>query len=152
MAVVASGAAGYFVGVTNHRTTTSTITSISNRIQTTQTTCNIVGQPGDFYLRILSDGTAQPLAGVKVTATNTPALCNGTPAGSQNAQTFTTDGTEWTRLYGYNNAGYSIVASYSGQNYSLSGELRPVSITCATLYLPSGRTNVTIFEMQTVCK
>lgn len=51
-----------------------------------------------------------------------------------------------------NNGGYSFMVKYSGQNYTITADLRPVSLTCATLFLPSGRTNITISEFQSICK
>jgi hypothetical protein len=43
------------------------------------------------------------------------------------------------------------MVTYLGQTYTFTASLRPVSLTCATLYVPSGRTSVTIEEFQTDC-
>jgi hypothetical protein len=78
-------------------------------------------------------------------ATNEPDLCPlGTPATPVLTLNFTTNNTEWYPLNGDNNMGYSFVITDSGQTYTFSASLRPVLSTCATLYVPSGRTNVTL--------
>jgi len=127
---------------TNTTTTTTTMTA---------TACVIFGQPGPIFLRILSDSTLKPVVGAQVVATNQPALCNGSPATGRTTVTFTTSGTEWYSLDSENDAGYSFLVSYSGQNYTFMANLAPVSVTCATLFIPSGRTNITITEFQTTC-
>jgi hypothetical protein len=118
---------------------------------TTSTVCIILGQPGPFFLRVVSDSDQSPLVGATVAATNEPALCNGVPATSQTTTTFTTSDTGWYSLVSENDGGYSLLVNYSGQSYSFIADLRPVSVTCATLYIPSGMTNVTITEFQTTC-
>ena len=118
---------------------------------TTSTTCVITGQPGPFFLRVLSDSTQTPVSGAQVTATNQPALCNGTPATGQTTLRFTTNATQWYQLGSENNAGYSFVVVYLGQSYSFGASLAPISVTCATLYVPSGKTNVTMAAFRTSC-
>jgi hypothetical protein len=113
--------------------------------------CTITGQAGGLQLRILSDSTLQPILGATVRATNSPAQCNYALATTQTSTTFTTDGKSWFTLPTDNNAGYSFVISYSNQTYRFSASLAPLSITCATLYVPSGKTNVTTYEYQTSC-
>ena len=55
-----------------------------------------------------------------------------------------TDGnTVWYSLPGQDNEGYTFGVRYQGQTYGFSIVLEPLSTTCATLYLPSGVTNVT---------
>ena len=124
---------------------------------TTTTFCSITGQAGGAFLRILSDSTQVPVVGAQVSAANKPAYCGSnsyttdSPATSQTTITFTTNSTEWYSLNTLNNAGYSFVVKYSGQSYTLTIDLRPVSTTCATLLVPSGHTNSTITELQTAC-
>lgn len=133
------------IGTSQSTNTTTTTTT------TTATACVILGQPGPIFLRVLSDSTLNPLVGAQIMAKNQPALCNGSPATGQTTLTFTTNGTEWYSLGSENDAGYSFIISYSGQNYTFTANLAPVSVTCATLFVPSGRTNVTITEFQSTC-
>src|SRR5437016_1211495 len=134
-----------------------TNSSLSANHQTTAlTTCAIQGQPGPFFLRVVSDANQTPIAGAQVTATNQPASvsCNGQPpylATNKTTLTFTTNNTEWYSLDSQNNAGYSLVVKYSGQSYNFTADLRTISLTCASLYIPSGKTNITITEFQTPC-
>jgi len=115
------------------------------------TTCIISGQPGGLQFRVLSDSTLKPVAGVNLTALNIPAMCGGVPATSQATEMFKTNGTEWFRFPSDNNYQYDFVANYLGHTYTFTATLRPISLTCATLFVPSGRTNVTITEFQSVC-
>ncbi len=111
-------------------------------------TCIISGQPGPIFIRVLSDSN-QTVAGAQVAATSEPGYCGSTPAGSQSTVTFTTSsGTEWYPLNSQNSAGYSFVVTYAGQNYSFTAALRPVLATCTTLYVPSGRTSISIVVFQ----
>jgi hypothetical protein len=66
--------------------------------------------------------------------------------------TFITNSTEWYSLDTTNNAGYTFAIVYSGQSYTVTADLRPISTTCATLFVPSGRMNSTITEFQSSCK
>ena len=114
---------------------------------TTSAECSITGQPGPAFIRVLSDSNQTPVGGALVKATNNPAYC-----GSETTTSFTTTaGTQWYPLNSENSGGYSFVVTYLGQTYTFTASLRPLSTTCATLYVPSGRTNVTIAEFQTTC-
>jgi hypothetical protein len=66
-------------------------------------------------------------------------------------QTFTTNGTQWTSLDTTNGGTYSFTVQYSGHAYTFTADLRPVSLTCTTLYVPSGRTNGTITTFGMSC-
>ena len=123
----------------------------SNSTPLTSSRCVITGQPGPFYLGVLSDSTHQPLVGAKVVATDRPAYCNNQPATSQTSISFTTNGTVWMELPSENNGGYSISVTFSGQTRNFTADLRPVSITCASISFPSGRTNVTITTFGESC-
>lgn len=155
---------GAYLNATLNTTNTSNVTTLSpvttsisqtpatSTITTSiATVCSISGQPAGLELRILSDTSKTPISGAEVKATNQPALCDNTPATKQATVTFTTSDTEWYSLPSDNNAGYSFTVSYSGQDYNFTATLRPVSITCATLFIPSDKTNVTINEFQTTC-
>jgi len=128
-----------------HKQTTSSQSSSES------TACIITGQPGPFFLRVVSDSYQTPIYGAVVNATNKPMYCDGGPATSQTTLVFSTNSTERYSLDSGNNAGYSLVVNYSGQSYSFTADLRPISVTCATLYIPSGNTNVTILAGQTSC-
>jgi hypothetical protein len=64
---------------------------------------------------------------------------------------FTTNGTEWLSLPSNNNYQYSFIANYQGQTFTLTASLGPVSLTCVTLYVPSGNTNITTTELANNC-
>lgn len=160
IAIIVSGVFGYTLAPT--KTTTLTListTTVSNTplsvLSTeTSTVCSISGQPAGFELRILSDSTSTPIVAAQVDATNQPAYCGSSPpiqATSQTTATFQTTTNEWYSLPSDNNAGYSLIVTYSGQTYNLTATLRPVTITCATLYIPSGHSNVTMTEFRTSC-
>ena len=124
----------------------STSNSVSH-----STTCLITGQPAGFYLRVLNDSSGGPVRGAQVAAVSEPAYCDGQQAAPQTTVTFTTNGSEWVGLPSQNDAGYNISVVYSGQTSNFTADLRPVSLTCATVYLPSGRTNMTITEFGETC-
>ena len=141
-------------------TSSATATSASSGTQTTTafgqqtaaaSTCTISGQPGPFYLRVVSDSNQTPIAGAHVAATNEPASCGSMPATSRMTLTFTTNNTEWYALNSQNNAGFSLVVTYAGQTYNFTAYLRPLSLTCASLYVPSGSTDTLTTEFQTTC-
>jgi len=148
---------GIFLSSTFNLTSTTSIQSryISSTgtvtINATSTNCFITGQPGGIFLTVLSDSNATPVIGAQIAATNQPAGVNGSPCGKPATVKFTTRGAEWYQLASDNNAGYSITVTYSGQTYNFTARLAPVSLTCATLFVPSGRTNVTITEFGMSC-
>ena len=128
-------------------TSTSTITQTSTSFQ-----CIISGEPAGIFVRVLSDSSQTPVAGALVIATNEPASCGTSLATGQRTINFTTSAaTQWYPLNSNDNLGYSFLVAYSGQTYTFHATLRPVSVTCATLYVPSGRTNTTITEFQGSC-
>lgn len=123
----------------------------SSSITRTSASCVISGQPGPLFLRVVSDSNETPVAGAVVTATNESAYCGGLPATSETSETFTTNSTEWYSLDSENSAGYSFTVKYQGQTYDFSASLAPVTETCATLFVPSGQTSVSMEEFQTTC-
>ncbi|HUI23504.1 MAG TPA: hypothetical protein VLY82_03825 [Nitrososphaerales archaeon] len=162
--VVGSLGVGYFVGNINQRTVTTTPTNIETSTATStkvvattylSTYCTISGQPGGISVRFLNSTTLTPVNGAYVVAVNRPFLCSGgttlTPAGPQTVTIFTTNRSEWYPLSSDSNHAYSIAAFYAGHTYNFTADLRPVSITCATLYIPSGQTNVTITTFGNTC-
>jgi hypothetical protein len=146
------------VSLQNYPGQTSTISSniASNNITSTISSnvtsseiCITPAQPLGMYLRILSDDSDSPVSGANVTAThefeNLP--CGGVSSPSQLLTTttkFLTNGVEWYSLDTINDGKYILNISFSGKNFDFTAELRPVVITCATLYVPSGISNVTI--------
>jgi hypothetical protein len=86
--------------------------------------------------------------GARVTASSqtTTIGCNGSQTTAQTTFTFTTNNTEWYSLDTANRAGYSIVVTYSGHTYNLTSgfAVGPIFATCASLYIPSGKTGVTM--------
>lgn len=131
-------------------TTIFSLNTTQSQVQQTSISCSISVE-GGLALRILSNSTLQPVVGATVFATNTPASCNNTPATTQTTMKFTTNGTIWYSLPTVNDGGYSFGVGYSNQYYNFSAPILPVSVTCATLYLPSGKTNITINTGQTSC-
>ena len=148
--------AGYFTGnsVRQAITTTSTVLQSTTATlaappdQTTSTDpCFIAGQPAGMFLRVVSDNGDAPIAGAKVTANHSQAndYCNGVLyTGAAATTSFTTDGTTtWYPLDTTNDGSYSLIVQYSGHAYNFTAGMEPIAVTCATLYVPSGRTNVT---------
>jgi hypothetical protein len=144
--------AHFHVALTANTTSTASYTTSTLPTQTAAAECTISGQPGPILLRVVSDYSQTPVVGAVVKATNQPAYCGSYPATEQATTSFTTTaGTEWYSLDSQNNAGYAFAVTYLGQTYTFQADLRPLSATCATLYVPSGRTNVTITEFQSSC-
>lgn len=112
------------------------------------TTCTAPGQPMGMFLRIISDQSSTPVAGVNVTAKHAfpiPDCAGGSSSATRSAEySLVTNGSEWYSLDTFNGGNYSIAASYSGQTYNFTARLGYSTFTCATLYLPSGKTNVTV--------
>jgi hypothetical protein len=163
IAVLIGTGGGYFAGSTTRTTITATITSIETKTATAtevvtsyaSTYCSISGQLGGISVRFLNSSTMEPIAGVYVVAVNKPFSCGGGatpfPATPRTVATFTTNGTEWYPLSSESNAAYSIAAFFAGHSFNFTANLRPVSLTCATLLIPSGQTNVTITTMGMSC-
>ena len=128
---------------TEEFTTLVTLTSSVSRL----TECVDEGPPGPLELRVLNDSSMVPVIGANVTATNTPIYCRGNgnqPLDDNVTVLFTTGPTEWYSIYGEGpDASFAVNVTYAGQNYSFVADLHAESATCATLFLPSGRTNVT---------
>ena len=131
---------------------TSTAKSRATSSTTTSIECVITGQPGPFFLRVVWDSNQTPVAGARVEATTQPASVNGYPCSNPSTEDFTTtSNTKWYSLGTQNEAGYSLTVSYSGQTYNFTAGLEPLSVTCATLSIPSGKADVTIIGFQTAC-
>ena len=138
-------------------TGTGAVTSGPSSTTALSSCVSVAGQPGPFLLRVVSDSDQKPITGAQVIATSqsTTVSCSGLPlTTTQTTLSFTTNNTGWYSLPSQNiniYLGYSITVKYSGQSYNFTAGLRPVSVTCATLYIPSGRTNVTTAEFQSTC-
>lgn len=113
--------------------------------------CTFTASPGPVFLRVLSDSNQTSVAGAKVEYTNTPMSCNGYPAEPRATQTFVTNSTEWHPLSSGQDASLSFVVTYSGQAYNFSTGLGIEAVTCVTLLVPSGNTNVTFGNFQSTC-
>jgi hypothetical protein len=132
----------------------SALTTIITRAASSSASvmCTVSAPTGPFYFRALSDSGGVPIAGAKVAASNRPVLCNGSPLGDNVTIIFTTGSAPWYSLRGDGlDSSWSVKVDYSARNYTLSTYLQPVSATCATIFLPSGRTNVTFYEFQSTC-
>jgi hypothetical protein len=107
-------------------------------------TCVILGQPGGLILKILSDLTSQPVKNADVSAIATGSeACNGISSTTQSSIQFETNGTSSYDLPTSDFYSYSFVIKYSNQDFRFNATLSPILTTCATLYVPSGKTNVT---------
>lgn len=134
------------------QTVLSFTTTATETVTSTGYECTISGQAGGIYIRVLSDSSQTPVTGALVIATNQPDYCGTLPATGERTINFTTTAsTQWYPLNSGDNGGYSFLVAYSGQTYTFHANLAPVSLTCATLYIPSGKTNVTITEFQDTC-
>lgn len=116
---------------------TSTVTGASP--------CPIAGPPNGVYIRILSDASGNPVVGANVSVAQKDGgpTCNGVlyfEKGSM--ETFITDGTQWHSLDMGNYGLLSITVRYSGASYQLMAGTSPLSVSCATLYVPSGKSSV----------
>jgi len=165
IAILVGAGAGFFAGSSIRSTSTTTATNFETTSATTtevvtsyvSTYCTITGQPGGISVRFLNSSTMAPVPGVYIVAVNRPFYCSGYagepayPATAQTATVFTTNSVEWYPLSSDNNFAYSIAAFYGGHSYNFTANLRPVSFTCATLYIPSGQTNVTITTFGNSC-
>ena len=124
---------------------------------TTQTSCTIAVHAGEnlgLFLRVVSDTNQKPIMGARVVATYQVIQipCIGSPSTiTQIASAFTTSNTEWYAFDSQNGGPYSIVVSYSGHRYGLTMQGQPESAVCESLYVPSGRTNVTVVGYVSTC-
>jgi hypothetical protein len=134
---------------------TTTVTQMATSSQTTtsatssRSLCISPGQPLGVFLRVLNDSTSLPVVGANVTA-----LANGYSGNCgiatvstftwQSTYVFITNSTEWYPLNLVNVDSYQFTVSYLGQTYNF--HLAPLGLsvyTCGTMYLPSGKTNMT---------
>jgi len=155
-AIIASSYLGTTRTIAKTSTTTITTTLTSTSSVTTQSTCIEPGliNNGPIFVRVASDSNQTPVVGAQVTATSQSLTfaCDGSVlATSQTRLTFTTNNTEWYSLSGQNDGSYSIAVEYSDQSYNLTANLKPVSVVCASLYIPSGRENITTIVGQSAC-
>jgi len=119
--------------------------------------CTLQPQPTGFSMRVLWDSNMTPVAGAEVSAKNSPHYCGSglgleeEAAVPSSSSYNTTSGREWQPFIAEGNQGYSLVVTYANSKFDFYAVIQPSSLTCATLYIPSGRTNVTISESQTTC-
>ena len=108
-----------------------------------------------MFLSVASDSGDAPVAGAQVIAIHRQGsdTCNGVfYPGQSSVTTFVTNGTTaWYPLDATNDGSYSFAVEYSGHIYNFSALMQPVYVTCAALYVPSGRTNVTLSGLRTTC-
>jgi hypothetical protein len=114
--------------------------------------CTVSAGPGLFALRVVSDSNQTPVSGAQVTATSIPGGPGCQAAQPSTTLKFTTNGTEWYSLSTANwPSGFSLVVKYSGQSYDFTVSVPIEVLTCASLYIPSGMTNVTNAGFQNTC-
>ncbi len=108
--------------------------------------------PGRLALRVVSDSNQTPVSGALVTATSLPAgYLPANCQGPQKTSSFTTNSTEWYSPSANWAGGFSLVVKYSGHSYSFTVNLPVESLTCASLYVPSGMKNVTFAGFSNTC-
>jgi hypothetical protein len=109
--------------------------------------CVIAGQPGGFHFRLLSYSSSVPVVGANVTAFHIQASdsCNGVfHPGDLTVAHFQTGGSLWYWLDDSNAGIYNFTVTYLGHPFSIvSPPMKPITGSCVTLYLPSGRTDST---------
>jgi len=127
-------------------------TTISTSGQESSSTCltTFPGQPLGAFIRIVNDSTSGPVVGANVTAiAPVGGTCSGS-TGQYSTVRFTTNDSGWYSLPVLNSGTYQIAVTYLGRTYALTLPLGLSIYNCGTLYLPSGRTNVTT-SIQTSC-
>ena len=109
--------------------------------------------PGRLDLRVVSDSNGTPISGAQVTATSISASYIAACAqGPSTTVKFTTSKEEWYPVNASDwPSGFSVVVAYSGQSYSFTVSLPVESLTCSSLYVPSGMTNATRYTFQNDC-
>ena len=139
----------------SEKTITSTSTLVSAQVQEvttivtpTQSTsesteCTILAEGGPLYLSVLNDSSKAPVVGAQVNATNDPSTCDHRSLDNNYTVLFTTGSSESYLIGGGQDSSFSLSVSYAGHAYDFKVTLAIEAATCITLYLPSGRTNVT---------
>jgi hypothetical protein len=112
---------------------------------TIQITCMTTypGQPLGAALRVVNATNLEPVAGAIVTATAPVSGICGASTPMVDTVQFTTNSTEWYSLPFINHGTYQIGVTYLGHSYSVIMRLGLSVYNCATLYVPTGQTNVT---------
>jgi len=159
IAILAGIGGLYFTGSLGSPTTTTEVSNVTDTTVVTDTytytttvdqpmsssstpICIIPGSPMGMFFRILSSNSSvSSFSGVNVTSTHSY-YCPSVRYYS--VDSFLADSNEWYSLDPLDGGEYSFVANYLGRNYNFTAELGwGMVFTCATLYLPSGVTNVT---------
>ena len=107
------------------------------------TECTILAVGGPLYLSVLNDSSKAPVVGAKVNATNVPSMCDHRSLDNNFTVLFTTGDSRSYLIGGGSDSSFSIAVHYTGHTYDFLVQLAIEAATCATLYLPSGRTNIT---------
>lgn len=131
-------------------TSVSYVQNMTTIITLTQTTsqstkCTVLAESGPLYIEILNDSSKSPVVGAQVTATNTPVTCDQTTALDNNFTVMFTTGParSYSIFGGGSDSSFLVTVFYAGHTYPFKIQLAIESATCASLYLPSGRENVT---------
>ena len=118
--------------------TSDTTTGITN-----STVCIINVEGAGTYLRIVSDSTQQPLAGISVSVLPAANSCFG--ASRPGPATYTTNATGWVSVGGMQaNYYFDVSVGDAGRSYNFSLPQGPLDTTNATLSLPSGSLSITL--------
>jgi hypothetical protein len=110
-----------------------------------QTICTEMAE-GTIVLTILNSTTQNPISNVSAKAVTLSS--NGFPApcvGRLVAEHFVT-GENGTVSFCCDTGNYNITVSYSGLTYFIQTEVSPEIYTCVTLYIPSGKSNITMSQ------
>jgi hypothetical protein len=137
------------IGLSGGQITVLHLVAAANLSTTTSSICISPGQSAGLFVRVLSDSMLNPIVGANVTAAHDqnvncgPGTIGGSTSLVHKVQTFLTNSTEWYQLDTLDSGDYSFTVTYSNHTYGFTAPVRPMVYTCATLYIPSGRTNAT---------
>lgn len=136
--VIVGAGAGYYVGNSNERTTTSitTTTITTTPVETTSTNCIQTGIHGSLYVRVVTDNSSRPVIGDEVTVTilNHCGQENRISLGNTNYTGFASSPAEWTGDLLVN-----VTNPFSGASDLFLAQTSG-AVSLATLSLPSGVT------------
>ena len=137
-AILVGAAAGYFIGYSSQRATTSvsTTTLTTTPVETVSAYCIQTGLHGSLYVRVVTDNTSRPVVGDNVTVTILN-YCNPDhqiPLGYTNSTGYTSSPVVWTGVLLVN------VTNVTSERSYLFLAQTSGAVSLATLSLPSGVT------------
>jgi hypothetical protein len=138
IAIVASAGAGYLVGVSNQRPSTSGSSSTA----TTTPTCDIALRGSVLYVKVSLDGARTPVTSATVDAVPVE-TCNGVNTTIPIIMQPTVNATGVATLDASYDTFYSVVVHYGTRSYPFMAFVQNSLATCASLSVPSGNLSIT---------